>query len=241
MNIEIIRTIQILIIGTIVYLVNSSLGGFGEAWIAKKAGDSAAEDLGFKTLHPAPHFSFFWYAFMLSGLVFNKSIPFLSGIPGVGNFVPVLPDTITGKYRKAKIWLVFFGRPLVYLLLFLFSFICLFIPLFKYSFMLADLGASSSLLNTLRMIAIIFHRQTIELLSIYCTISFSRAILYFYFPQLNLFSMENMIMMFVLWFGIAAFITPFVIEMLFSLFLYAGILDQNLMVGVRIWQSSIGM
>lgn len=241
MNIEIARTIQMLIIGTLVYVTNVSLGGFGEAWIAQKAGDSVPEDLGYKTLNPAPHFSFFWFAFMLSSLVFGRTMGFLRGIPGVGSFVPITPDSIVGRNVKARVLLTFFGRPLVHLALFLLSFLCLLVPLFSYMDTLAAMGASPALLDTLRLISTTFYTQSIELFKIYCTVSLSRSILYFYFPRVNLFSMENIMMMFVLWFGIAIFVTPLIIQGLLSLLLFTGILDQNVMVGVWVWQQSIGI
>lgn len=241
MNIEIARTIQMLIIGTLVYIMNVSLGGFGEAWIAKKIGDSVPEDLGYKTLNPAPHFSFFWYAFMLSGLVFGKAMDFLQGVPGVGKFVPITPQSIVGKNVNVRVCLLFFARPIVHFLLFLISFLCLLVPLFSYMDALASMGVSPALLDTLRMISTTFYMQSIELFKIYCTVSLSRSILYFHFPHVNLFSMENMMMMFVLWFGIALFVTPLVIQALFSFLMFTGILDQNVMVGVWLWQQSIGI
>lgn len=241
MNIEIARTIQMLIIGTIVYVTNVSLGGFGEAWIAKKAGDSVPEDLGYKTVNPAPHFSFFWYAFMLSGLVFGKALDFLHGVPGVGKFVPISPDSIIGKNKGARVLLTFFGRPIVHLVLFLVSFLGFLVPLFSYMDTLSAMGVSPALLDTLRMIAITFYTQSIELFKIYCTVSLSRSILYFHFPHVNLFSMENIMMMFVLWFGVAIFVTPLIIQALFSLLMFTGILDQNVMLGAFLWQQSVGI
>ena len=122
MNIEIVQTLRMLIVGILVYVVNSSIGGFGESWIAEKMGDTAPRDLGYKTLDPAPHFSFSGVHLCLLALYLEKQWIFFRGVPGVGSIVPIAPQSLMGKNVKVRAIVDFFGRSIIHLLLFVFVF-----------------------------------------------------------------------------------------------------------------------
>ena len=156
MNLEIARTLQMLIVGLLVYVINSSFGGYIEAWILEKVGDSTSKDLGYKTIDPAAHFSFFWFTLMAIGLVFGQVLDSLRNFPGVGQQLPTSSESLTGKYIKAKTITSFFARAIAHL----FLFICLFFVLFVPIFMLLrspELAANwSSLASALQLLAFIF-------------------------------------------------------------------------------------
>ena len=53
--------------------------------------------------------------------------------------------------------------------------------------------------------------------------------------------MENIFLMFVLWMGVAFFITPYIIEGILSLMWFIGIIDQNVAMGIHVWQKLAGI
>lgn len=229
MNLEIVRTLQMLIVGLLVYVINSSFGGYIHAWIAEKAGDSAPTDNGYKTIDPAAHFSFFWFTLMMVGLVFGRVLESFRSLPGVGQRLPISPEMITGKYTKIRVVIDFFARAIAHLFLFILFFFILFVPLFmllKSPEMMEQWG---SLASALQLIALTFHNQNMALFSIYFTFGFCRTILYFYFPDMELFSVETILFSFILWFFVSIFITGFIVNLLFYLLMYTGFINIDVL------------
>ncbi len=232
MNMEIAYTLQMLIVGIIVYVTNSSFGGFIEAWIAKKVGDSVPEELGYKTIDPAAHFSFFWCALMLAGLTFGHVSDFFRGMPGLGKSVPIAPQALVGRHLKTRIVIGFLGRALAHLFLFILLFFVMIVPLFIFLKSSAAGGQNLALADALQLIAFTFYTQNIYLFNVYLTIGLSRAVLFFYFPDVDLFSLETLLLSFVLFFCIAHFITPVITQGLLMLLMSVGILDFNIIKNV---------
>ncbi len=76
----------------ITYFTVIPIVGFFRAWIAEKMGDDTPEQLGFLTLNPMAHISFFWLIVM--GL---DIVPF-----GFGKYVPLNPHNYYGRWRFVK-------------------------------------------------------------------------------------------------------------------------------------------
>ena len=93
--------------------------GCFRAWVAEKMGDDTPEKLGFLTLNPMVHVSFFWLAIMSLGLT-----PF-----GFGQYIPLNPHNFYGKWRVAKMFTAYLSDAfanIVMALLALFCFVLLF-------------------------------------------------------------------------------------------------------------------
>jgi hypothetical protein len=93
--------------------------GCFRAWVAEKMGDDTPEKLGFLTLNPMAHVSFFWLAIMALGLT-----PF-----GFGQYIPLNPHNFYGKWRVAKMFTAYLSDAfanIVMALLALFCFVLLF-------------------------------------------------------------------------------------------------------------------
>ena len=232
MNMEIAYTLQMLIVGIIVYITNSSFGGYIEAWIAKKVGDSAPEDLGYKTVDPMAHFSFFWCALMLAGLVFGHVSEFFRGMPGLGRSVPIAPQVLVGRYVKIRVIIDFLGRAIAHLLLFVLLFFAMILPLSIFLNSPAVMSQSPSLINALQLIAFTFYTQNIYLFNIYLSIGLCRVILFFYFPDIDFFSLETLLLSFVVWFLIANLVTPIITKGLLILLMKIGVLNPEIIKNV---------
>lgn len=227
MNVEIIYTIQMIIVGLLVYVFNSSFGGYLEATIAKWVGDLVPEELGYRTVDPGAHFSFFWFTLMLAGLVFGYKVEFFAGFPGLSKNVPIAPGALVGKNRNLRIAIDFFARSIAQFMLLLVVVFCIIAPLFKMMASPYFISEWQSLIVALRMLATTFFTQGILIFSIYTTFGICRSILFFYFPNVNLFSFESILLTFVIWFFVAAFITPQLTQFLFGLLLKTGIINAN--------------
>ena len=85
-------------------LIISPVGCF-RAWVAKKMGDTTAEDMGFLTLNPAPHLDFV-------GIV----VLIFFGV-GWGKHIPINPLNIEGKRRGLKLTCAYFSDTFAHLIL----------------------------------------------------------------------------------------------------------------------------
>ncbi len=85
-----------LVIDTLIVLLTYftviPLIGFFRAWVSEKMGDDTPEQLGFLTLNPMAHISFFWLIIMALGFV-----PF-----GFGQYIPINPFHFHGRWRVLK-------------------------------------------------------------------------------------------------------------------------------------------
>ncbi len=86
------------------YFITISPAGSFRAWVAKKMGDSTAEDLGFLSLNPLVHIDFLGLAWLL----FFSHPEYFSGF-GWGRHVPINPHNIQGKWRWLKLICAFFS------------------------------------------------------------------------------------------------------------------------------------
>lgn len=87
------------------YIVSAVLAGYFRAWVAKKCGDSTAEDAGFLSFSPFAHID-------LIGLLVLIFFYF-----GWGRYVPVNPFNIEGPWRGLKLIAAFYSDLLVHLVL----------------------------------------------------------------------------------------------------------------------------
>ncbi len=76
----------------ITYFTVIPIIGYVRAWVADKMGDDTPKQLGFLTLNPLEHVSFFWLAIMMLGIT-----PF-----GFGRYIPINPHNFYGKWRSVK-------------------------------------------------------------------------------------------------------------------------------------------
>lgn len=101
----------------IAYIFTVAPAGYFRAWVAKKMGDSTAEDAGFLTLDPIVHTDFFGV------LVLS-----IFGV-GWGQNIPVNPNNIHGPHRTLKMICAFFSGVAIHLV---FSSIALFVFLIMF-------------------------------------------------------------------------------------------------------------
>ena len=93
--------------------------GYFRAWVAEKMGDDTPERLGFLTLNPLDHISFFWVIAMMLDLV---SI-------GFGRYIPLNPHNFYGRYRTFKMLVAYLSDAfanIIFALLSLFAFVAIF-------------------------------------------------------------------------------------------------------------------
>jgi|GEM_PF-1162056 len=93
--------------------------GWFRAWVAEKMGDDTPEQLGFLTVNPLAHVSFFWLTIMTLGLV-----PF-----GFGQYIPINPHNFHGTWRVPKMLAAYLSDAfanIVLALVALFCFVLLF-------------------------------------------------------------------------------------------------------------------
>lgn len=119
----------------IAYLFTVTIAGCFRAWVAKKMGDSTAEDAGFLTLDPIVHSDFLGILLLT-----------LFGV-GWGQNIPVNPHNIHAPHRTLKMVCAFFSGVFIHLVL---SSIALFSLslIFESHTSLADASISSFTLST---------------------------------------------------------------------------------------------
>ena len=91
----------------ITYFTVIPIVGFFRAWIAEKMGDDTPERLGFLTLNPMAHVSFFWLVIM--GL---DIVPF-----GFGKYIPLNPHNYFGRWRLGKMLFAYLSDAMANLVL----------------------------------------------------------------------------------------------------------------------------
>lgn len=98
----------------ITYFTVIPMVGFFRAWVAEKMGDDTPEQLGFLTLNPMAHISFFWLIIM--GL---DIVPF-----GFGKYVPLNPHNYFGRWRIGKMLLAYLSDAMANLVMALAALFC---------------------------------------------------------------------------------------------------------------------
>ena len=85
------------------YFVSIPLLGYFRSWVNARLGDDTGEQLGFSTLNPMQHISFFWILILL----IIPDIQF-----GFGQYIPINPNAIVGKWRRLKVMAAYFSDAL---------------------------------------------------------------------------------------------------------------------------------
>jgi hypothetical protein len=89
------------IAAAIAYLLITMISGYVQAWIAKKLGDSTAEEAGFLSFNPAIYID--WAGLLLF---------LLTGF-GWGKIVPINPFYFSGRFKRFELFFAYASRPLV--------------------------------------------------------------------------------------------------------------------------------
>lgn len=209
--------------------------GFFRAWVAEKMGDDTPEQLGYLTLNPMAHVSFFWLAIMALGFV-----PF-----GFGQYIPINPHNFHGKWRVFRMLAAYLSDAtanIVLALLALFCFVLFFgsDPLeFFLSFSQTRTAAlypgyestsSFAVVVALLLRNIVFFNSMLAAFNIIVNLFY---VGFFYFSEERLGS-----------FGIQAgdrlqwvmFIVPIILLMLFVNKIHAGILWLIISIGMWFWK-----
>lgn len=118
-----IEAVSGFIILMLVYIFSVTPAGCFRAWVAKKMGDSTAEELGFLSLNPLVHFDPFGIVILflfsdvarvkIATMLAGRTVPIYIGF-GWGRQVPIDISNIHGRYRWAKVALVLFSDTFVH-------------------------------------------------------------------------------------------------------------------------------
>lgn len=230
MRLEIIDAIRLLIVAFLSYMPTVAFAGWFEAWIAKKVGDDIPEQAGFLTLNPLAHFSTFGFGALLVGIFFGHYMPIFRGIPGWGKHVPITPSVLMGRHRSLRTVLALTARSLGHFIatVFAFAVMVLFLHVSKiHTGTPLVFSQGTSLIEALRFVLYFFFQQNSVLFIIYFIIGVFHSIVYFYFPQLHLFSTQTM-----LWTIAILLLAIFIGSPLLEMFLYKFfMLVESLLVG----------
>lgn len=107
LSITTIETIKLIVAMVAAYVPTVVISGFFAAWVAKKMGDSTAQDQGYLTLSPWRHI----YPLGLGTLLLMR----LTGFPfifGFGQMIPLNEHRIGGRFRNLKLLAALWARSL---------------------------------------------------------------------------------------------------------------------------------
>lgn len=102
------------------YVACAPIIGYVRARVAQKMGDNTPEQLGFLTLNPFMHVSKIWLVLLVGLQIFFKYMPF-----ALGQYIPINPLNIQGRYRGLKLAAVYFSDSITAIIISLFSFFSL--------------------------------------------------------------------------------------------------------------------
>jgi len=191
MRLEIIQSLQIIIIALLSYLPTVAVAGWFEAWVAKKCGDDVPEQFGFLTIDPIAHFNVMGFAFLLIGKLMGDYLPLFRDIPGWGRYMPLNPSE-HGGWRVA---LQFNARAIAHLVMSFGALVCI-VQCMKYGYIGFDWAVTSqasSVVSSLVYVLQFFYSQNIMLCIIYFAIGTFRSCTFYFFPDFQLFSSQHMI------------------------------------------------
>lgn len=191
MRLELVYGLKIIIVSLLSYIPTVTISGWFEAWVAKKNDDDIPEQFGFLTLDPMIHFNIIGFGFLLIGQIFGNYLPIFKNIPGWGHYMPLNPLP-SGGWRVV---LQFTARALAHFMMLVMSFFMI-IALLKLSLVDAVAGAAtsqSSLIESIFSVLIFFYHQNTYLCVIYFVVGIFRSVIFFYFPNFNIFSSEHML------------------------------------------------
>ncbi len=106
------------------YFLSVTLTGAGQAWLAKKMGDSTAEDAGLLSLNPLAHID-----------ALGLGLVILFGF-GWGKILPIDPQRIYAPWRSARLMLMYASESLLSSVLALISLVALILMYGPYSLLL---------------------------------------------------------------------------------------------------------
>lgn len=221
MRLEIIQSLQIIIIALLSYIPTVAITGWFEAWVAKKCGDDVPEQFGFLTLDPIVHFNIIGFGFLLIGKLLGDYVPFFRGIPGWGRYMPLNPSE-SGGWRVV---LEFNARAIAHLVLSVIALIGI-VQCMKLGYMGFDWNVTpqaSSVMSSLISVLQFFYSQNIMLCIIYFAIGTFRSCMAYWFPDFYLFSSQHMIWGMLILFGaiiICAEVFRFVIAQIMASLVY---------------------
>lgn len=207
MRLELIYNLRLLIIALLSYMMTVTFAGWFESLIALKVGDETPEDTGFLSLNPLSHFNVIGFAVVLWGIFYTQSLDF-QFMPGWGRHIPLMPDTLRGKYLRTRIFIEYIGRSFGHLMIL----ICAVIMIIQMAGYLhlqpmnIMMSLSTSSFGELMMLFFYFlYQQNLILFIIHFVLGLFKTILYFYGPQFREITIQTML------FGFIGFMIGFII------------------------------
>lgn len=191
MRLELINSLQIIIIALLAYAPTVTFAGWFEAWVAKKCGDDLPEQSGFLTLDPMAHFNVIGFTFLLVGKLLGSYVPFFQGIPGWGRYVPLNP--VSGS--SWRVTLQYHARGLAHLFLAIVA-ITVIVKSMKMGYMSYSWDIpvqTSSAVSSFIHIMSFLYSQNMMLCVIYLAVGSFRSIVYHYFPDFQFFAAQHTI------------------------------------------------
>lgn len=221
MRLEIIQSIQFVIIAFLSYVPTVTLSGWFEAWVSKKCGDDTPEQFGFLTFNPFAHFSVFGFGALLAGRLLADYLPFLQDIPGWGRYIPISPS----EFNKKQAIIQFHARGLAHLIVTIVSFMVL-VQAIKLGYLnpywkIAE-STSSTIASVLQVVQFI-NSLNFMLAVIYLAVGTFRSIVMYKWPDFYVFFAERFIFAMLILFGvvmISAEIFRFIITTMLTFILY---------------------
>jgi len=111
LSLELVGTIQTVVALMLAYLMVASIAGAFQAWVAYRAGDDMARQLGFTTLNP------FFHVDPVSLIIMPIGYLIFGVVIGLGKPVPVMWNYFSAPYRWLKMTLVALAQPLAIMIM----------------------------------------------------------------------------------------------------------------------------
>lgn len=178
MRLEIIDGMRIIIIALLAYIPTVTISGWFTAWVAKRCDDELPERLGFLTLDPFAHFSFFGFTILLIGELFGNYLTFFKHIPGFGRFMILDPQPLNGKMKAV---IEFFARSFAHFVMLTCSIAVLFLffrNLWLLPASMSSVGVSPMLMSC-KDVLLFFFNQNMVLCGIYFLFGIADTICFF--------------------------------------------------------------
>lgn len=211
------------------YFLSIPLLGAFRSWVNSKMGDDTGQQLGFSSINPITHISFFWIFILL----IIPDIPF-----GFGQYIPINPNAIDGKWRKFKLCVAYFSDALLGIFLALISLLmCVFIfrqnPISLFmNFGIFELASHYSPVETTSSFSIVVGLFLIRFAIFNSMLAaFSMIINFFYMIFLSYFLSKNNFPGYADWILLFA---PLFLLLFFQSIIYVGILNVILFLSTAI-------
>ncbi len=174
-KLETIEFAQNLISYLVVYFPTVAIAGYFESWIAKKLGDSTAQDAGYLTLNPLIHMDPIGLAILVIPPHF-----------GFGSRIPLNPSNISRKFEKIKLFLMYFARTIAHLFLTIFALFLLILIQTKFIGNLDTLISNISpfLFSVILVVTALINLNILSFV-VYFIIGLLRLFIHFFLPDLE--------------------------------------------------------